>query len=235
MNKQLVNVDLQEIGRFNTLAHNWWESKGEFRTLHHINPIRMKYICSHSCLVGKKALDVGCGGGLLTESLAKLGSEVTGIDLGYDLLTVARLHALESGLGIDYQQISVEDLASEKSQSFDIITCLEMLEHVPDPAGIIHACAQLLKPGGIFFFSTLNRTLKGYLFGVVGAEYIGRIIPKGTHDYKRFILPSELESWCRLEHLNIEEFIGLHYNPINQTCWLNSDISVNYIGYAIKS
>ncbi|CAH9017386.1 bifunctional 2-polyprenyl-6-hydroxyphenol methylase/3-demethylubiquinol 3-O-methyltransferase UbiG [Candidatus Nitrosacidococcus sp. I8] len=234
MNKQPVNVDLQEIGRFNTLAHNWWEREGEFRTLHHINPIRVKYICDHSNLTGKEVLDVGCGGGLLTEALAKLGSKVTGIDLGYDLLTVARLHALESRLDIDYQQISVEDLASKKALSFDIITCLEMLEHVPNPANIIHACAQLLKPGGVFFFSTLNRTLKGYLFGIIGAEYIGRIIPKGTHDYKRFIIPCELESWCRLECLNIKEFIGLHYNPISKICWLNNDINVNYIGYAVK-
>lgn len=235
MNEKSTNADPWEIAKFEQLAHSWWDRKGKFKPLHDINPLRLEYIRNCCTLAGKRVLDVGCGGGILAEDLTRLGAKVTGIDLGKAPLTIARLHALESGLEIDYQQISVEQLAETKAGFFDVVTSLEMLEHVPDPASIITACAQLLKPGGKAFFSTLNRTLKAYLFAIIGAEYTLRLLPKGTHDYRRFIRPAELETWCRAAGLRLQHLTGLHYNPLTQHYWLGNDINVNYLGYGIKA
>ena len=223
------NVDPNELEKFGQLAHRWWDPNSEFRPLHDINPTRLQWIDSRAHLAGKRTLDVGCGGGLVSEGMAKLGADVTGIDLSEKPLGVARLHLYESGLPITYRLIAAEALAAESPASFDVVTCLEMLEHVPDPQSTVLACTQLLTPGGQVFFSTLNRNPKSYLLAVIGAEYVLKLMPKGTHDYTRFIKPAELAQFCRQAGLEVEEICGLHYNPFNRSCSLSSDSSVNYM------
>ena len=231
----MTNVDPKELAKFGDLAHRWWDPQSEFRPLHEINPLRLDWIERRVALAGKKVIDVGCGGGLLTEGMATRGAEVTGIDLSEKPLGVARLHLLESGLEVDYRQISAEQMATEAAGSFDVVTCLEMLEHVPDPASTVRACQQLLKPGGVAFFSTLNRNPKSYLFAVIGAEYLLKLLPKGTHDYARFIKPSELARDCRNVGLEPEQPTGLSYNPLTKNYRLGDDISVNYLISAVKA
>ena len=226
-----ANVDHEEVEKFAVLAARWWDENSEFKPLHDINPLRLNYIkeqCSGS-LEGKRILDVGCGGGILSESLALEGATVVGIDLAEAGLEVAKLHLLESGLDIDYQSISAEDFAKTESESFDIIACLEMLEHVPDPSLVIEACSKLIKPGGRVFFSTINRNPKSYLFAIVGAEYVLNLLPKGTHNYQKFIRPSEIDSWARDFNLSISSMIGMTYNPITKIYKLGDDVSVNYM------
>jgi 2-polyprenyl-6-hydroxyphenyl methylase/3-demethylubiquinone-9 3-methyltransferase len=230
----MTNVDPKELAKFGDLAHRWWDPQSEFRPLHDINPLRLDWIESRAALAGKNVLDVGCGGGLLTEGMATRGAHVTGIDLSEKPLGVARLHLLESGLEVDYRQISAEQMATEAAGSFDVVTCLEMLEHVPDPTSTIRACQQLLKPGGVAFFSTLNRNPKSWLFAVIGAEYLLKILPKGTHNYARFIKPSELTRDCRNAGLEPEQPTGLSYNPLTKNYRLGNDISVNYLLSATK-
>ena len=230
----MINADLGEINKFSDLAHKWWDKTSEFKPLHDINPLRLNYIDSAVSLKGKTVLDVGCGGGILSESMAIIGAKVTGIDLGEKALKVAALHSLDSGVAVDYQLISVEELAEKQPASFDVVTCLEMLEHVPDPASVVVACAKLVKPGGQVFFSTINRNPKAYLFAVIGAEYILNMLPRGTHDYAKFIKPSELAGWMRLAGLQLEHQIGMSYNPITQHYWLGSDVSVNYMMHMVK-
>lgn len=226
------NIDPNEIARFEALATRWWDPESEFRTLHQINPLRLEFINQRAPLENKKVLDVGCGGGILAESMAREGARVTGIDMGEKPLSVARLHLKESGLDIDYQLTTAEALAEEESESFDIITCMEMVEHVPDPASVINACSQLVKPGGDLFFSTLNRTPKAWLFAIVGAEYLLNLLPRGTHTYEKFVRPSELESWARASGLNMREITGMHYNPITDHYWLAPGVEVNYLVHA---
>ena len=223
------NADPQELAKFSQLAHRWWDPKSEFRPLHEINPLRLNWIDKHASLTGKTVLDIGCGGGILSESMAGLGALVTGIDLSEKALGVARLHLLESGKTVDYRMISAEDLAAQAPASFDVVTCMEMLEHVPDPASIIAACSALAKPGGHVFFSTINRNPKAYLFAVLGAEYILRMLPKGTHDYAKFLRPSELSRWARSVNLEPDDLIGMTYNPFTKIYALEADTDVNYI------
>lgn len=225
----MSNVDQAEVAKFEALASRWWDKESEFKPLHDINPLRTNFIDGHAQLAGKKVLDVGCGGGILSEAMAQRGATVTGIDMGEAPLKIAKLHALESGLNIEYQKIPVEELAEQQAESFDVVTCLEMLEHVPDPSSIIRACYKLCKPGGQVFFSTLNRNPKSFLLAVVGAEYILNMLPKGTHDYKKFIRPSELAAWARQSGLNIGELTGMSYNPITKTYKLGRDTDVNYL------
>ena len=234
MTNEDANVDAAELNKFSELAHKWWDKTSEFKPLHDINPLRLNYIDKAVSLKGKTVLDVGCGGGILSESMAIIGAKVTGIDLGEKALKVAQLHSLESGIAVDYQLISVEDLAEKFPASFDVVTCLEMLEHVPDPASVVAACAKLVKPGGKVFFSTINRNPKAYLFAVIGAEYILNMLPRGTHDYTKFIKPSELAGWMRLAGLQLEHQIGMSYNPITQHYWLGDDVSVNYMMQTVK-
>lgn len=224
-----TNVDPSEIAKFEALASRWWDMNSEFKPLHDINPLRLNWIDERVSLVGKTVLDVGCGGGILSESMARRGATVTGIDMGAAPLAVARLHLLESGQQVDYQQIPVEQLAAECPASFDTVTCLEMLEHVPDPAAIVQACFDLVKPGGWVFFSTLNRNPKAYAFAILGAEYLLRLLPRGTHDYAKFIKPSELASWARAANLDMVDMIGLHYNPLTRRYWLAPNVDVNYM------
>lgn len=224
-----VNADPQELAKFGELAHRWWDPNSEFKPLHEINPLRLDWIESVLPLAGKKVIDVGCGGGLLSEGMAARGAAVTGIDLSEKPLGVARLHLFESGLNVDYQLISAEAMAEAHPGEFDAVTCLEMLEHVPDPASIVAACARLVKPGGQVFFSTLNRNPKSYLFAVVGAEYILNLLPRGTHDYAKFIKPAELSRQCRNAGLAVEEIRGMSYNPISKVYSLGQDSSVNYL------
>lgn len=224
-----VNSDPAELEKFNQLAHNWWDPNSEFKPLHEINPLRLNYIDKLAGLAGKKVLDVGCGGGILSESMADLGAEVTGIDLGEKPLKMAKLHLHESGKKIDYRQVSAEELAKEQPQHYDIVTCMEMLEHVPDPESIVQSCAKLTKPGGWVFFSTLNRNPKSYLMAVVGAEYILNLLPRGTHDYAKFIKPSELARMSRSGGLEVEAITGMTYNPFTKVYSLVKDSSVNYI------
>jgi 2-polyprenyl-6-hydroxyphenyl methylase/3-demethylubiquinone-9 3-methyltransferase len=224
-----ANVDPQEIAKFSELAHRWWDPNSEFKPLHDINPLRLAWIDRCVGLAGKRVLDVGCGGGLLTEGMAGCGASVTGIDLSEKALGVARLHLLESGRTVDYRLVSAEALAAEAPASFDAVTCLEMLEHVPDPASTIAACAALVKPGGQVFFSTINRNPKAYLFAVIGAEYILNLLPKGTHDYTKFLRPAELARFSRQAGLDVTEVIGMSYNPLTQTYKLGNDTSVNYL------
>jgi 2-polyprenyl-6-hydroxyphenyl methylase / 3-demethylubiquinone-9 3-methyltransferase len=224
------NVDAAEIAKFEALASRWWDPESEFKPLHDINPLRVNYIDELAHLAGKTVIDVGCGGGLLSEAMAQRGASVTGIDLGEAPLNVARLHALESGVNIHYEQIAVEELAARQPASADVVTCLEMLEHVPDPASIIRACATLVKPGGKVFFSTLNRNPKAYAFAIIGAEYLMRMLPTGTHDFNKFIKPSELTRWCRAAELQVTGMTGLHYNPLFKTYQLKDhDVGVNYL------
>ena len=230
----MINADLTELNKFSELAHKWWDKTSEFKPLHDINPLRLNYIDKAILLKGKTVLDVGCGGGILSESMSERGAKVTGIDLGEKALKVAQLHSLDSGVAVDYLLISVEELAEKQPASFDVVTCLEMLEHVPDPASVVAACAKLVKPGGKVFFSTINRNPKAYLFAVIGAEYVLNMLPRGTHDYAKFIKPSELASWMRLAGLSLTHQIGLSYNPITQHYWLGSDVSVNYMMHAVK-
>jgi 2-polyprenyl-6-hydroxyphenyl methylase/3-demethylubiquinone-9 3-methyltransferase len=224
-----ANVDPQELAKFGDLAHRWWDPNSEFKPLHDINPLRLGWIDRCVGLAGKRVLDVGCGGGLLSEGMAACGALVTGIDLSEKPLGVARLHLHESGHSVDYQLIAAETLAAESPASFDVVTCLEMLEHVPDPASTVAACAQLVKPGGQIFFSTINRNPKAYLFAVIGAEYILNLLPKGTHDYAKFIRPAELSRFARQAGLDVAEIIGMSYNPLTQTYRLGNDTSVNYL------
>lgn len=233
MNESL-NVDTKELDKFAALAHKWWDKTSEFKPLHDINPLRLGYINRQVALAGKAVLDVGCGGGILSESMAHTGAQVTGIDLGEKALKVAQLHALETGASVDYQLVAVEALAKEKPASFDVVTCLEMLEHVPDPASIVQACATLVKPGGHVFFSTINRNPKAYLFAVLGAEYLLNMLPRGTHDYAKFIKPSELARFLRQAGLTAQDQIGMQYNPITKHYWLAPDVSVNYLVHAVK-
>lgn len=224
------NVHEHEIAKFGALAGRWWDPTGEFKTLHAVNPLRMQFIRSYAGLSGQRVVDVGCGGGILSEALAQAGADVTGIDLGSDLLTVAAEHAKASGLAIDYQQSSVEALATEHAGSFDHVTCMEMLEHVPDPASVVRACVALVKPGGRIFFSTLNRRLKAYLLAIVGAEYLLNMIPRGTHDFSTFIRPSELVGWTRNEGIDLLGMEGIIYNPLTRQFSLSPrDLDVNYL------
>lgn len=232
----MANVDTAEISKFENLATRWWDLEGEFKPLHEINPLRTNYIDGHAPLAGQKVLDVGCGGGILSEAMALRGAEVTGIDMGEANLNTAKLHALESGVKVDYQLIAVEDLAAKQPESFDVVTCLEMLEHVPNPESIIQACAALVKPGGKLVFSTINRNPKSYLFAVIGAEYLLRLVPTGTHDYHKFIKPSELTTWCRNAGLSVKHMTGMTYNPISKSYGLKEhDVDVNYLLVAEKS
>ena len=232
---QSVNADPAELEKFASLAHRWWDKNSEFKPLHAINPLRLDYIDQQVGLLGKRVLDVGCGGGILSESMAQKGAVVTGIDLGEKALKVAQLHKLESGVHVDYQLISVEGMAALEPASFDVVTCMEMLEHVPNPEAIVRACAQLVKPGGSVFFSTLNRNPKSYLFAVIGAEYILKMLPKGTHEYAKFIKPSELSGWARHAGLEVSMLMGMTYNPITLHYALGNDVSVNYLVNTVKS
>jgi 2-polyprenyl-6-hydroxyphenyl methylase/3-demethylubiquinone-9 3-methyltransferase len=230
----MINVDPLEIEKFSELAHRWWDPRSEFRPLHDINPLRLDYIDRLASLRGKTVLDVGCGGGILAESMAARGAAVTGIDLAEKPLKVAQLHLLESGLQVDYRLVAAETLAQEGPATFDIVTCMEMLEHVPDPSATVTACAELLKPGGHAFFATINRNLKSYLFAIVGAEYVLRLLPRGTHDYARFIKPSELAALNRTAGLQMSAIVGMTYNPFTRAYALGSDADVNYILHATK-
>lgn len=226
------NIDLAELAKFEALASRWWDPTSEFKPLHDINPLRLNHIDQHAGGLSDKAiLDVGCGGGILAESMALRGANVTGIDLGEAPLAVARLHQQESGVTIDYRRISAEALAAEAPARYDIVTCMEMLEHVPDPASTIAACAALVRPGGMIFFSTINRNPKAWLFAIVGAEYLLRMLPRGTHDYAKFIRPAEMEQWSRQAGLEMAGLIGMSYNPLSRRYWLGNDLDVNYIGW----
>jgi len=224
-----ANVDPQELAKFGELAHRWWDPNSEFKPLHDINPLRLGWIDRCATLAGKRVLDVGCGGGLLSEGMASCGAKVTGIDLSDKALGVAQLHLLESGCHVDYRLIAAETLASAEPASFDIVTCLEMLEHVPDPATTVAACAALVKPGGQVFFSTINRNPKAYLFAVIGAEYLLKLLPRGTHDYTKFLRPAELARFARQAKLDVNEIIGMSYNPLTRTYKLGADTTVNYL------
>jgi len=230
---QTMNTDELELKKFGDLAHKWWDKSCEFKPLHEINPLRLNWINGLISLEGKRVLDVGCGGGILSESMHFKGADVTGIDLGEKALNVAKLHQLESGAKVNYQHIAVEQLAAEQAASFDVVTCMEMLEHVPDPAAIVAACAKLVKPGGSVFFSTINRNPKAYLFAVIGAEYLLNMLPKGTHDYAKFIKPSELSSWARSADLNVGKMRGISYNLMMQHYSLSDDVSVNYMMHTV--
>jgi len=226
----MTNVDPQELAKFSELAHRWWDPDSEFRPLHQINPLRLEWIDSLANLKGQQALDVGCGGGILAEAMARRASQVTGIDLATRPLGVARLHALEAGVeNIEYREIAAEALAAEAPGRFDVVTCMEMLEHVPDPSSVVRACATLVRPGGWVFFSTLNRNPKSFLFAIIGAEYVLRLLPKGTHEYARFIRPSELARWTRESGLTLEGSKGMEYNPLTRRYRLSGDTSVNYL------
>ena len=229
------NVDAAELNKFSELAHKWWDKNSEFKPLHEINPLRLNYINDTVSLEGKRVLDVGCGGGILSESMAEKGAQVTGIDLGEKALKVAQLHSLERGVAVDYRLIAAEALAEQEAGAYDVVTCLEMLEHVPDPASIVSACAKLVKPGGHVFFSTINRNPKAYAFAVLGAEYILQMLPKGTHDYAKFIKPSELASFARQADLTLQDQAGMGYNPITKNYALNKDVSVNYLVHTVKA
>jgi len=223
------NADPVELEKFGRLAHRWWDPEGEFRPLHEINPLRLGWIEAIASLAGRTVLDVGCGGGILAEAMAAKGAQVTGIDLSEKPLGVARLHLAESGLPVRYESASAEDYAERHPGAFDVVTCMELLEHVPEPASTVAACARLLRPGGTAFFSTLNRNAKAYLFAVIGAEYLLKLLPRGTHDYARFIRPSELLGWCRAAGLGAPQMEGLRYNPLTRRYWLDADCSVNYM------
>ncbi|HKQ29322.1 MAG TPA: bifunctional 2-polyprenyl-6-hydroxyphenol methylase/3-demethylubiquinol 3-O-methyltransferase UbiG [Burkholderiales bacterium] len=224
-----MNADPAELEKFSKLAHRWWDPQGEFRPLHEINPLRLEWIDRHARLAGKAVLDIGCGGGILAEAMARRGARVTGIDLSEKALRVAQLHLLESQLAITYEKVMAEAYAATHAGEFDVVTCMELLEHVPQPQSMVAACARLVRPGGMVFFSTINRNPKSYLFAVIGAEYLLKLLPKGTHDYLRFIKPSELSRWSRASGLRPDELIGMTYNPITRRYRLGSDCDVNYL------
>ena len=230
-----ANVDLTEIAKFEAIASRWWDMEGEFKPLHQINPVRLDWITDKSGgLFGKRVLDIGCGGGILSESMARRGARVTGIDMGKEPLGVARLHALEQGVELEYRQMTAEAHADEAPGQYDVVTCMEMLEHVPDPASVLRAIATLVRPGGKVFVSTINRNPKAYLFAIVGAEYLMRLLPRGTHDFKKFIRPSELGAWSRDTGLQVKDIIGLTYNPLLKHYKLSSDVDVNYMIQTLK-
>jgi 2-polyprenyl-6-hydroxyphenyl methylase/3-demethylubiquinone-9 3-methyltransferase len=229
-----ANVDRGEIDKFEKLASRWWDPNSEFRPLHEMNPVRLEFINDRVPLQGQRVLDVGCGGGILAESMAALGANVTGIDMGEAPLAVARLHLKESGLQVDYQHMTAEQHATDNPQSYDVVTCMEMLEHVPDPASTIAACAALVKPGGQVFFSTINRNPKSWLMAIVGAEYVLKLLPKGTHEYVKFIRPSEMDRWCRAAGLAINELTGMHYNPLLKQFSLGRGVDVNYLAHCSR-
>jgi len=224
-----LNVDRAEIAKFEALASRWWDRNSEFKPLHEINPLRTNWIDERTPLAGKEVLDIGCGGGILAEAMAQRGATVTGIDMGEAPLSVARLHQLESGVAVDYQQSTAEEFAEQHAGRFDVVTCLEMLEHVPDPGSVIRACAKLVKPGGHVFFSTINRNPKSFLFAIVGAEYVLRMLPRGTHEFAKFIRPAELGSWSREAGLNLLDMTGLTFNPLTKTYKLEANVDVNYM------
>lgn len=229
-----INADENELAKFSELAHRWWDPESEFKPLHDINPLRLEWIDSHASLSGKTVLDIGCGGGILTESMARKGASVTGIDLSEKALSVARLHLFESNLSVDYQWVSAEEFSTQHPASFDVVTCMEMLEHVPDPGSVIQACSRLLKPGGHVFMSTLNRSLKAYMLAIIGAEYVLNMLPRGTHEYSKFLKPSELSRHLRRAHLDLHEFSGMSYNPLIKSYYINQETDVNYLIYAQK-
>ncbi len=232
---ETLNIDPQEVAKFDLVASRWWDPEGEFKPLHDINPLRLDYIDDRARLKDKRVADVGCGGGILAESMAARGATVTGVDMAEGALSVAKLHGLESGVSVNYRHMTAETLAEQEPEGYDVVTCMELLEHVPDPASLIRACARLTKPGGRLFFSTLNRNPKSYLFAVVGAEYLMKMLPKGTHDYAKFIRPSELAHWLREAQLSLEDMTGLTYNPLTKHYRLNQqDVSVNYLVHAVK-
>lgn len=225
-----TNADPAELAKFSELAHRWWDPQSEFRPLHQINPLRLDWIDSLVGLSGKQVLDVGCGGGILSDSMARRGAEVTGIDLASKALKVAQLHALEAATpNVRYLETSVEALAAEQPASFDVVTCMEMIEHVPDPASVVRSCSELVKPGGWVFFSTINRNPKAFLFAIVGAEYVLRLLPRGTHEYAKFVRPGELAAHCRASGLALEQMRGMEYNPLTERYWLSGNTSVNYL------
>ncbi|WKB54132.1 bifunctional 2-polyprenyl-6-hydroxyphenol methylase/3-demethylubiquinol 3-O-methyltransferase UbiG [Eleftheria terrae] len=227
---EATNVDPQELAKFGDLAHRWWDPESEFKPLHRINPLRLDWIDKHARLAGKRVVDIGCGGGILADSMARKGARVLGIDLAGKALKVALLHAMEAGTeNVEYREVAAEALAAEQPGQYDVVTCMEMLEHVPDPSSIVRAAATLAKPGGWVFFSTLNRNPKSFLFAIVGAEYLLKMLPKGTHEYARFIRPSELARWCRDAGLDPADSRGMEYNPLTQRYWLSGDTSVNYL------
>ncbi|WGE81671.1 bifunctional 2-polyprenyl-6-hydroxyphenol methylase/3-demethylubiquinol 3-O-methyltransferase UbiG [Actinobacillus equuli subsp. haemolyticus] len=230
------NIDQQELDKFEKMATTWWDPNGSFKPIHLLNPLRLDYIQQKSNgLFGKKVLDVGCGGGILSEAMAKVGANVTGIDMTIEPLEIARKHAEESGLSIDYRQTTIEDFVQNQTachaEKFDVITCMEMLEHVPDPLSIIQSCKALLKPNGVLFFSTINRTFKAYMLVIIGAEYVLKMLPKGTHEFEKFIKPAELLNWCDQAELRCQEMKGYHFNPLTEKFWLNNDVSCNYIAF----
>lgn len=229
-----TNADPLEISKFSELAHRWWDPTSEFRPLHEINPLRLEWINARAPLAGKNVIDIGCGGGVLSESMARKGAKVTGIDLSKKALKVADLHSLESGVEVRYKLIAAEDMAAEEPGQYDVVTCMEMLEHVPDPASIVRAAAALVKPGGKLFFSTINRNPKAYALAIVGAEYLLQLLPRGTHDYKKFIRPSELGAWSRDTGLTVKDIVGLTYNPLTKHYKLSADVDVNYMIQTIR-
>ena len=229
-----MNADPQELEKFSALAHRWWDPGSEFKPLHQINPLRLDWIDGLAPLAGKSALDIGCGGGILAEAMARRGARVTGIDLSEKALKVAQLHLLESKIAVAYEAISAEDLAARSPGAYDVVTCMELLEHVPDPASTVRACARLARPGGHVFFSTINRNLKSYLFAVIGAEYLLKLLPRGTHDYARFVRPSELARHCRDSGLAVRSIVGMTYNPFSRSYALGSDADVNYLVHCAR-
>jgi len=229
------NVDPAEIAKFEALAERWWDPHSEFKPLHDINPLRLNWIDGKAKIAGKRVIDVGCGGGILAESMARRGAVVTGIDMGGAPLEVARLHAQKEGVTLEYRQGTAEELAAERAGQYDVVTCMEMLEHVPDPAAVIAACAQLVKPGGHVFFSTINRNPKSWLFAIVGAEHVLRLLPKGTHEYAKFIRPSELAGWVRDAGLDLTDMTGMHFNPLSGRYWLGPGVDVNYVMHTVRA
>ena len=234
MKKNQLNIDKEEINKFNDLASRWWDEDGDFKPLHAINPLRLDYICRQVPLNGLKIADIGCGGGILSEAMAKKGGLVTGIDMAEKAIAVAKLHQIESQTSVDYKLMTAEELVKNEKGSFDIITCLEMLEHVPDPSNVIQSCADLLKPGGSVYFSTINKNLKSFLFAIIGAEHILKLLPVGTHEYSKFIKPSSIESWSRQSLLELQSSIGIEYNPFNSKYCLTHNLDVNYMMHFVK-
>ena len=230
-----VNIDRAEVSKFDEIAFRWWDKQSEFKPLHDINPLRLRYIQDHVSLHGKHVVDVGCGGGILSEALAQAGAQVTGIDMAQGAIEVAQLHRLESHVDVDYLLITAEELAAQRPGTYDVVTCMEMLEHVPDPASVIQACTRLVKPGGHVFFSSLNRNMKSYVQAIIGAEYVLGMLPKGTHDYRKFIRPSELAQWSRAAGLDLLDISGMSYNPITRHYALVRDVSVNYLATCQRS